>query len=130
MSAKVALVQTALSQYANGQIEEFLGILSPTCVWKEPEGGSLSGEWVGPAAILENLFKPLAEAWEWRHVSVDAIYEAPNGKVYVQGVEEGTNRATGKSATSSFTHVLTIDGGQLTSFEHITDTHIFREIEA
>jgi len=128
MSANIDLVKTSLAQFANGEMEAFLGNLTADCVWKEPAGGQISGTWVGPQAILEGLFMPLAATFDWKHTAVDAIVEA-NGKVYVMGTEEGRNLKTGKSATTSFTQILEIRDGKLASFEHIFDTHVFQLTE-
>ncbi len=129
MSANTDLVMNSLDQFAKGEIEAFLGNLHPECVWLEPEGSTLAGQWVGAQDILTNLFMPLAATWEWKHTALIGIVE-DGDTVYVRGVEEGRYLATGKSATSPFVHVLKIKDGKLASFEHIFDTAVFKACES
>ena len=56
--------------------------------------------------------------------SVDAL----EGQDEVLGVGRyvGTSNATGRSIDLAFTHVWTIEGGQITRFETFTDTATMR----
>ena len=77
--------------------------------------------WIGPDAIVENLFMKLGQEWDSFTVSPWEFYEAREA-VIVEGRYSGSYKATGKSIDAQFCHVLKLREGKVTSFQRYLDT--------
>ena len=64
--SNVLLIETVYADFSQGDIPGVLASFAPSLAWSEAEGNPYqpSGEaWVGPEAVLENLFKKLGSEW-------------------------------------------------------------------
>lgn len=103
-----------------------LAPLSPTTEWTEMAGFPCAGTFVGPDAVVENVFKVLGTEWDGYGLKVDRLIDGGDTIVAV-GTYTGTYRATGKSMTARVTHVWDLKDGKVTRFEQFTDTALVAE---
>ena len=110
--------------FGRGDVPAVLAAMDPQIEWREAENNPYmpSGEaWVGPDAIVTNLFMKLAEDWDGFAVHPATFHDAASG-VVVEGRYTGTHRATGESMDAQFCHVWAISDGKITKFQQYTDT--------
>jgi ketosteroid isomerase-like protein len=115
--------------FAEGDVPTVLGAMDPQIHWHEAEGNPYmpSGEpWVGPDAIVSNLFMKLAEEWDGFAVH-PAIYHDAGGSVVVEGRYSGTYKGTGNSLDTQFCHVWSLADGKITKFQQYVDTGAMQE---
>ena len=81
-----------------------------------------SGEaWVGPDALLKNLFMRIGAEWDGFTVHTKSFYGAGDS-VIVEVRYSGTYTPTGKSIDAQACHVWDIKNGKVSKFQQYTDT--------
>jgi ketosteroid isomerase-like protein len=126
----VTLLKNLYSAFGSGDIPTVLGAMSPGIKWYQAEGNPYmpSGEpWVGPDAIVNNLFRKLGAEWDGFTVHPRTFYGAGNS-VIVEGRYTGTYKATGKSADIQMCHVWDVEDGKITRFQQYLDTAKMRDV--
>jgi ketosteroid isomerase-like protein len=94
---------------------------APTISWTEAEGFPYGGTYIGPDAIVHNVFMKLGSEWDgYTVVAQELIAEADT--VVALGEYSGTYKATGKSFRAPFVHVWKLSGDHIISFRQHTDT--------
>ena len=107
-----------------------LGAFDANIEWREAEGNPYepSGNaWVGPDAIVQNLFMKLGAEWDGFTVHPKEFHDAGD-TVVVEGRYTGTHKATGKSLDAQVCHVFRIRDGKLTSFQQFVDTAQLQDV--
>ena len=128
-------VQSAKDMYAafaRGDIPTVLAGFDPEIEWREAEGNpyKLDGAaWVGPQAVLEQLFMRLGSEWEAFTVTVRTLHDAGE-HVVMEGRYTGTYKLSGKSIEAQVCHVLRFRDGKLLSFQQYVDTAQMQEVMA
>jgi ketosteroid isomerase-like protein len=110
--------------FGRGEMPTVLGAMDPKIHWHEAEGNPYmpSGKaWVGPDAVLTNLFAKLGGEWDGFTVH-PASYHDAGETVTVEGRYTGRYKATGKSLDAQFCHIWTLAGGKITKFQQYVDT--------
>jgi ketosteroid isomerase-like protein len=110
--------------FARGDVPAVLGVMHPEIHWHEAEGNPYmpSGEaLVGPDAVLEGVFKRLAEEWDGFAVHPGTYHDAGD-VVVVELRYSGTHKETGKSIDAQVCHVWTLQDGKVTKFQQYVDT--------
>ncbi|MFH0132385.1 nuclear transport factor 2 family protein [Variovorax sp. VaC1] len=89
--------------------------------WTEMAGFPCAGTHVGPAQVVEKVFKVLGTEWEGYRFVLERLV---NGGDTVVGIGDyhGRHRATGKTMHARVTHVWQVQGGKVRRFEQFTDT--------
>jgi hypothetical protein len=123
VSSSLDAVRGVYSAFAVGDIPSVLATLSPGIRWTEAEGGPYGGVFVGPEAVLENVFMKLGGEWDG-FAAVAHEFIADGSTVVALGEYTGTYRATGKSFRAPFAHVWKLQDGKATSFHQYTDTAV------
>jgi len=116
--SNVQMVQDLYEAFGQGDVPTVLGAMDADTQWREAEGNpyQLSGEaWIGPDAILQNLFVKLGSEWDGFTVHPKDFHDAGD-TVVVEGRYTGTNKATGKNLDAQYCHVFKIRDGKLGSF--------------
>ncbi|MDF1839408.1 MAG: nuclear transport factor 2 family protein [Planctomycetota bacterium] len=121
MSDNKSTIQAIYTAFAAGDVPTVLAGLTPEVSWTEAEGGPYGGTYVGPNAVLENVFMKLGGDWDG-FAAVPAQFIAEGDTVVVLGQYTATFKATGKSFTSPFAHVWKLENGKATSFHQHVDT--------
>lgn len=126
----VSLLKNLYEAFGRGDVPAVLGAMSPQMKWHEAEGNPYmpSGEaWVGPDAVLTNLFMKLGTEWDGFTVHPKSFYGAGNS-VIVEGRYTGTYKATGKRMDAQVCHVWDVADGKVTRFQQYVDTAKFQDV--
>lgn len=123
MSNNLDVVRSVYQAFAVGDIPSVLSALSPTVHWTEAEGGPYGGVWVGPGAVLENVFMRIGAEWDG-YAAVPSEFVEDGSTVVALGEYSATCKATGKSFKAPFAHVWKFDAGKVASFHQYTDTAV------
>lgn len=128
--SNVEVVQSSYDAFARGDVPAVLANFDPGIEWREAEGNPYNPDgsaWVGPDAIVENLFMKLGAEWDGFTVTPNEIYEAGD-TVVAECRYTGTYKATGKSIDGQFCHVWKLSDGKLTSFQQYGDTAQLQDV--
>jgi hypothetical protein len=127
--SNVTTMQNLYAAFGRGDIETVLGGMDPNIEWREAESNPYdSGEpWIGPEAILNNLFVKLGGEWDGFAANPKEFHDAGD-TVVVEGRYTGTYKATGKNVDAQMTHVWRLRDGKVTSFQQYVDTAQLREV--
>lgn len=115
---------TIQAHYAASDRKDIAGMManvSPTVQWTEMAGFPCAGTWVGPQAVIDNVFKVLGSAWDHYGFALERLVDGGDTIVGI-GNYSGTYRATGKAMAARVVHVWQLEGGQVVKFEQFTDT--------
>lgn len=109
------------ASFAAGDVPGVLGAMDPMINWTEAEGFMYGGTYIGPDAILENVFAKLGTEWE-QFSAVPGQFVEEGNMVVALGTYTGKFLATGKSINVPFAHAWTLRDGKITRFQQYTDT--------
>ena len=122
--SNVQFAKDIYSAFGRGDIPSVLAGFDPGIEWREAEGHPYKPDgaaWVGPQAILEQLFMRLGSEWEGFTVTVRALHDAGE-HVVMEGRYTGLYKPSGKSLDAQVCHVLRFRDGKLLSFQQYVDT--------
>lgn len=128
--SNVKTMQELYSAFGRGDIAGVLGGMDPNIEWREAENNPYqpSGEpWIGPDAIVDNLFVKLGTDWDGFTVNPKEFHDAGD-TVVVEARYTGTHKATGKNLDAQVTHIWRLRDGKVTSFQQYVDTAQLREV--
>ncbi len=108
--------------FARGDVPSVLGAMDPKIEWNEAEGFMYGGIYIGPNAVLENVFMKFATEWEGFTVVADKVVDGGDGNVVSFGTYSGKYLATGKSMSVPFAHAWEFRDGRITRFHQYLDT--------
>jgi uncharacterized protein len=123
VSNNLDVVRSMYISFAAGDMPAVLAALSPKVHWTVAEGGPYGGVYIGPDAVLENVFKKIHGEWDG-FAAVPGEFVADGSTIVALGQYTGSYKATGKSFKAPFAHVWKIENGKATSFHQYTDTAI------
>ena len=126
----VKILKGVYEAFGRGDIPSVLGAMSPDVHWYEAEGNPYrpSGEaWVGPDAVLNNLFMKLGEDWEDFTVHQKSFHDAGDS-VIVEARYTGKYKATGKNTDAQVCHVWDLKDGKITRFQQYLNTAHFQDV--
>lgn len=106
--------------FAKGDIPTVLGAMTPDVEWNEAEGFMYGGTYIGPNAVLENVFMKLATEWEGFTVVADKVVDGGTDDVISTGHYSGS--FNGKSMKVPFAHAFTFSDGKIAKFRQYVDT--------
>jgi len=118
------LITSVYEAFGRGDVPAVLAAMDPQIRWYEAEGNPYmpSGEaWVGPDAVVNNLFVKLGEDWDGFAVHPAAFHDA-GAAVVVEGRYTGTHRGTGEALDAQFCHIWSVGDGRITKFQQYTNT--------
>jgi ketosteroid isomerase-like protein len=126
----VQMVRDLYEAFGQGDVPTVLEAMDADVQWREAEGNpyQMSGAaWVGPDAILQNLFMKLGTEWDGFTVQPKDFHDAGD-TVVVEGRYTGTYKATGKILDAQYCHMFNIKNGKLTSFQQFVDTAQMQDV--
>ncbi|MEP7299776.1 MAG: nuclear transport factor 2 family protein [Burkholderiales bacterium] len=89
--------------------------------WTEMAGFPCAGTHVGPAQVIDKVFKVLGGEWDDYAFHLERLIDGGQSIVGV-GTYTGTHRKTGKAMRARVVHVWDVEGGLVRRFEQFTDT--------
>lgn len=120
----VQLAKDIYAAFGRGDIPAVLAAFHSEIEWRQAEGNPYRPDgaaWVGPQAVLENLFMRLGSEWEGFTVHVGTVHDAGE-HVVMEGRYTGLYKPSGKSVDAQMCHVLRFRGGKLLKFQQYVDT--------
>jgi len=123
MTAHSVTITNLYAAFAIGDVPTVLAAFAPDIRWTEAEGFPYGGTYVGPDAILQNVFAKLGSEWNG-YAAVPHELIANADTVVALGNYSGTYKATGKSFKAPFVHVWKFGEGRVVSFVQHTDTAV------
>src|SRR5688572_23713297 len=120
----VRLLKDLYEAFGRGDIPAVLGAMTPEMRWSLAEGNPYmpsGGAWVGPNAVLNNLFMKLGAEWDGFTVH-PKLFHGAGDSVIVEIRYSGTYKATGKSMDAQACHVWDVKDGKVTRFQQYVDT--------
>lgn len=126
----VEVMKGLYDAFGRGEIPTVLGAMSPAIKWHQAENNPYrpSGEaWVGPDAVLKNLFIRLGGEWDGFAVHPKSFHGAGDS-VIVEARYSGTYKATGKGMDTQVCHVWDLKDGKVTRFQQYVDTAKLRDV--
>ena len=123
MSA-VETISGLYEAFGRGDIPAVLGAMAPEIHWHEAEGNPYrpSGEaFVGPDAVLNELFMKLGGDWEGFGVHPHTYHDAGN-VVIVEARYSGKSTKTGIELHTQVCHLWTLKDGKITKFQQYVNT--------
>ena len=128
--SNVTNLQAAYAAFGRGDIPTVLGVMSPDIRWCEAEHNPYrpSGEaWIGPDAVLNNLFVKLGSDWDGFGVHPKTFHDAGD-TVVVEARYSGVYKKTGKRLDAQVCHVWDFRDGKVTRFQQYTDTEQLNDV--
>lgn len=126
----VTLLKHLYEAFGRGEIPAVIGAMSPDIKWFEAEGNPYRPDgtpWVGPDAVLNELFMKLGTEWDGFAVHPKTFYGAGDN-VIVEARYSGTFKKTGKSIDAQVCHVWDVEDGRVTRFQQYVDTAQLRAV--
>jgi len=121
MTTNIDIVGAHYAASAQGNIDAMMVNVSPQVRWTEMAGFPCAGTWVGPRAVVDNVFAVLGRDWIGYRFELQSLIDGGDQVVGV-GTYHGTYRATGKEMQARVAHVWKLQGGKIVAFEQFTDT--------
>lgn len=121
MSTNLEIIKAHYAGSDTKDIGAMLAPLTSTTRWTEMAGFPCAGTYIGPEAVVENVFKALGAAWDGYTLKVDRLIDGGDTIIGV-GTYSGIYRNTGKAMTARVTHVWDMKDGKVVQFEQFTDT--------
>mgnify|MGYP000238815430 CR=1 FL=1 len=120
-------IQELYGHFASGDIPAVLGMFADDIEWTEADGFPLAGTYVGPQAVVENVFMRLGEFSDNWGVSIER-YIADGDTVVADGRYTWNHKGTGEPCSVRMAHVWTLADGKIRAFQQHVDTATFRDL--
>lgn len=126
MMSNLDIVRAHYTASGQGNIDEMMAHVSPQVRWTEMAGFPCAGTWVGPQAVVDNVFAVLGRDWIGYRFELQSLIDAGD-HIIGMGSYYGTYRATGKAMQARVAHVWHLQDGKVVAFEQFTDTLLVRQ---
>jgi len=120
------IIQGLYDSFATGDIAAVTAAFADDIRWTEADGFPLAGTYVGPQAVVENVFMRLGEFSDNWSVAVDKLI-ADGDTVVANGRYTWNHKTSGEPCEVRMAHVWTLADGKATSFLQHVDTLRVRE---
>lgn len=121
MKTNLEIIRSTYEGASADNGNNLLSALAPDATWTEAAGFPYAGTYIGPEAIIANVFKRLASEWIDYQAKVHT-YLADGDQVAAFGVYSGTYRQTGIAMTATFAHLYRLDQGKIVTMEQYVDS--------
>jgi ketosteroid isomerase-like protein len=126
MSTHLELIRSTYEGASAENGKHLSAALAPDATWVEAAGFPYAGTYVGPEAIVANVFQRLATEWLDYRAEVNSYLEAGD-QVVAFGFYSGTYKATGRSMRASFAHHYTLRAGKIVRMVQYVDSHMVQQ---
>jgi len=121
MRSAYEIVKAHYDANARRDMDGMLADIAEDCRWTEMDGFPCAGTYVGPEAIVENVFARLGAAWDDYTFKLERLLDAGDEAVAI-GNYTARHKATGKAMNVRVVHVWGVADGKIRRFEQFTDT--------
>lgn len=119
--SNVDVVNHFYTGMAAGDIGAAFATFADDIEWTEAAGFPYAGTYVGPDAVMANVFRRLGTEWDGFQAEPDRVI-GDGDQVAALGWYSGTYQQTGKSFRARFVHWFTVADGKITRFEQVVDS--------
>ena len=123
------LIHGLYESFAAGDIAAVTSAFADDIAWTEADGFPLAGTYIGPQAVVENVFMRLGEFSDNWGVVVDQLV-ADGDTVVALGKYTWNHKNSGEPCQVRMAHVWTLAGGKAISFLQHVDTAKVRDLIA
>lgn len=120
------VIRGLYDSFATGDVAAVTAAFADDIRWTEADGFPLAGTYVGPQAVVENVFMRLGEFSDNWGVVVDQLI-ADGDTVVANGTYTWNHKTSGQPCEARMAHVWTLADGKATSFLQHVDTLRVRE---
>ena len=117
----IEIVRAHYAASAEGNVHLMMANVSPQVRWTEMAGFPCAGTWVGPQAVIDNVFAVLGRDWTNYRFELQSLVDGGE-RIVADGAYHGTYRATGKELQARVAHIWKLQNGTIVAFEQFTDT--------
>lgn len=121
------VIQRVYDSFASGDVAAVNAAFASDVSRTEADGFPLAGTYIGPLAVVENVFMRLGEIGNDRGVAVDRLVAEVDAVVAV-GKYTWNHKESGKPCDVRMAHVWTLADGKATSFVQYVDTARIRDL--
>ena len=121
MNQNFEAVRLHYAASTRGDLAGMMEPVTPTTRWTEMAGFPYAGTYIGPAAIIEGVFKRIGADWNGFSFNLESLHDAGTTITGI-GQYQGTSKATGKAMSARVVHVWTMAEGKVVAFEQFADT--------
>lgn len=121
------IIEGLYRSFASGDVEAVTASFADGIAWTEADGFPLAGTYVGPQAVVENVFMRLGEFSDNWGVCVDR-YVADGDTVVADGKYTWNHKETGEPCEVRMAHIWTLADGKVVKFLQHVDTARVREL--
>ena len=126
MSANTDLVGGLYEAFGRGDVPSVVAALDPQIEWIDAEGFPTAGTYIGPDAVVNEVFGPLMMDWEGFSVIANELIDGGDTVVSL-GRYAGTYNGTGKAMSCDFAHVWTLRDGKAVRFRQYVDSALVQD---
>ena len=117
----IEIVRAHYAASAEGNVHLMMANVSPQVRWTEMAGFPCAGTWVGPQAVIDNVFAVFSRDLTNYRFELQSLVDGGE-RIVADGAYHGTYRATGKELQARVAHIWKLQNGTIVAFEQFTDT--------
>ena len=121
------IIQGMYDSFASGDVTAVIAAFADGISWTEADGFPLAGTYIGPQAVVENVFMRLGEIGDNWGVVVERLV-ADGDTVVADGRYTWNHKKSGEPCEVRMAHVWTLAGGKAIAFLQHVDTAKVREL--
>ena len=121
------IIRGLYESFASGDVAAVTAQFDDEISWTEADGFPLTGTFIGPQAVVENVFMRLGEFSENWGVVVDRLV-ADGDTVVADGRYTWNHKVSGEPCEVRMAHVWTLSDGKAMTFLQHVDTAVVREL--
>ena len=124
MGPNEKFLRNAYARYANGETDVALETMADNVVIRTPGSPNrmeFAGEWRGLKGVVDYVTALRAE-WETRSFEIVELITTDDRRFVVRIAVEAENRRTGAAVRTEKVDFVTVENGEITSYEQTYDT--------
>ena len=121
MRTALQIVRDHYAGSAAQDLDQMMAEVADDVQWTEMLGFPCAGTHIGPAQVIDKVFKVLGTEWENYTFRLQQLIDGGDTVVAI-GDYTGIYRKTGKAVRARVAHVWCVEGGKVRRFEQFTDT--------
>ena len=121
------IIRRLYENFASGDVAAVTAAFADDIAWIEADGFPLAGTYIGPQAVVENVFMRLGDFSDNWGVVVDRLV-ADGNTVVADGKYTWNHKESGVPCEVRMAHVWTLADGKAISFLQHVDTAMVRDL--
>lgn len=121
------IIEGLYKNFSKGDVPAVVALFDNKIEWTEADGFPLRGTYIGPQAVVENVFMRLSEFSDNWGVQVERLV-ADGDTVVADGKYTWNHKVSGKPCAVRMAHIWTLSEGKATAFLQHVDTAVVQEL--